>query len=161
MKNLSVCTNIESLTPLEILHSAQDDNVECKHTLHVIRNVSLHHDILNVVKNLSVCTNIESLTPLEIFRFAQDDISTKKEYPKALFFYLCLAVITLIIDKPRAIFHRRWANQRFATSLPYQREVWRDCRYESSKLENLHTPISEYASTKKRVPKYSFSLCAY
>ena len=73
VKNLSVCTNIESLTPLEILRSAQDDNVECKHTLHVIRNVSLHHDILNVVKNLSVCTNIESLTPLEILRFAQDD----------------------------------------------------------------------------------------
>ena len=29
VKNLSVCTNIESLTTIEILRSAQDDNVEC------------------------------------------------------------------------------------------------------------------------------------
>ena len=42
VKNLSVCTNAERLASLEILRFAQDDNVDCKHTLHAILNVSLY-----------------------------------------------------------------------------------------------------------------------
>ena len=64
VKNLSVCTNAERLASLEILRSAQDDNVKYKHTLYVI---------LNAVKNLAVCTYPERLSNLEILRFAQDD----------------------------------------------------------------------------------------
>ena len=36
--------------------------------------------------------------------------------------------------KQRENYGQRWANHRFATSLPYQREVWRDCKY------NRHKP---------------------
>ena len=65
VKNLAASTNIQRLANLEILRSAQDDNVGCKHALYVI---------LNAVKNLSGSTYIDHYATLEILRLAQDDI---------------------------------------------------------------------------------------
>ena len=41
------------------------------------------------------------------------------------------------------------ANYPFATSLPYQREVWRDCKYESSKRQLVYSYFSWKQAQKK------------
>ena len=67
VKNLTVSTDGDRRTNLEILRFAQDD------VLCYVQMLVLSYVILNEVKNLEVNTDDDRHTNLEILRFTQDD----------------------------------------------------------------------------------------